>query len=285
MRAGDTLVRRTMLFVPGDRYERIQKSVGLSADSIILDLEDAVAISQKETARGFVGKALQELDFKGKEKVVRINSLRTLEGLHDILFLSGLTCYPDAVMVPKVETAGEITQVASLLDGIKSEIKIIPLLESAAGVMAAKEIAVASSKINGLFFGGGDFAGELGCAMDWESLYHARAAIVLAAACAKLDVFDVPYLDVTDLEGLEMEASRAAQMGFTGKGVIHPRQIATVNKVFTPSAADIEWAQRVTAALGNSVSGALAVDGKMIDAAIVKRAEKIIKSARQLSLL
>ncbi|MBS4024679.1 MAG: HpcH/HpaI aldolase/citrate lyase family protein, partial [Clostridia bacterium] len=158
--------RRTMLFVPGDRFDRISKSAELQADSIVLDLEDSVALSNKELARNSMAKALLELDFKGKEIVVRINSPRTLLGIQDISFLSSLTCFPNTIIVPKVESKGEIMLVASLLEEINPEIRIIPLLESANGIFEAKNIATASHKINGLIFGGGDLSGELGCQME-----------------------------------------------------------------------------------------------------------------------
>ncbi|HEY8449201.1 MAG TPA: CoA ester lyase, partial [Bacillota bacterium] len=160
-------------------------------------------------------------------------------------------------------------------------IRIAAALESAEGLFRAAEIARSSPRLTAILFGGGDLSGQIGCPLAWEPMLHARHTVVLAATLAGVDALDVPYLDVEDDRGLEEEARRVAQLGFRGKVVIHPRQIATVNAVFTPSSDELAWAERVLAAARKQGTGAIRLDGKMIDLAVIKRAERIAAVAQR----
>ncbi|KKM10045.1 hypothetical protein SY88_15480 [Clostridiales bacterium PH28_bin88] len=274
-------LRRSLLFVPGDRPDRIKKSITLDTDVVVIDLEDAVAPEQKAAARQSVKQALEEVEFGQKECVVRINSILTLNGIRDLAAFKDFGRHPDTVIAPKVESAEEVQILGSLLEEINPAIGIIVVLESAKGILAAREIAMASPKVNGVIFGGGDLSGDIGCPMTWEPLLGARQLVVLAAAAAKVDAIDVPFLDLEDMHGLEEETRRIASMGYAGKAVIHPKQIETVNRIFSPGESDVAWARRVLEAVKQSGQGAIRVDGKMVDAAVVKRAEKIAQTARR----
>lgn len=275
-------LRRTLLFVPGDRPDRIAKAAGLGADIITIDLEDAVPPERKPVARDATRQALREIDFGVRERVVRINAITTLDGISDLLALKYFERLPDAVMLPKVESPGEVQVAGGILSQIGPEIGIIAVLESAHGIQWAREIATASPRMTALLFGGVDFSASVGCQMEWEPLLGARQQTVLAAAAARIDAIDVPFLNLEDLASLEAEARRAARLGFAGKAVIHPKQIESVNRAFSPTQAEIAWARRVLEAAEQAGTGAIRLDGKMIDLAVVKRAQRIAAQAGEI---
>ncbi len=279
-----TIVRRSILFVPSDRIDRIEKSINLPADSITIDLEDAVAQERKEEGRQILKKALEEFDFGLKEIIVRMNSIGTLNGLKDILMLKGCSRLPDTIMLPKTESADEVVLFAKLIGEIDVEIKLLIILESCKGILCAKDIVKASSKVSGVIFGGGDLSGEIGCSMTWDNMYTARQIVLMAAAHAGIEAIDVPYLDISDLEGLAKECKKVASMGFTSKIAIHPKQIEVINNMFTPEQNEIIWARKIIKAANKFGTGAICVDGKMIDKAIVKRARKVVEIADKLEI-
>lgn len=277
-----TFIRRSILFVPADRIDRIEKSIGLPADAITIDLEDAVSSEKKEEGRQIVRKVLEEMDFGVKEVIVRINSLGTLNGLKDVLMLKECRNFPDLVMLPKVESPGEVRLAAQWLAEIDEKIKLLVIVESGKGILKAEGILSASSKIAGVVFGGGDLSGEIGCSMSWENMLTARQMVLLAAASAGVDAIDVPWLDIKDSDGLTEECKKVAGMGFAGKIAIHPKQIETINRIFTPDQSTIDWARKILQTTCNLGTGAVCVDGKMVDKAIIKRAQKVAAIADQL---
>jgi (S)-citramalyl-CoA lyase len=279
-----TIVRRSILFVPSDRIDRIEKSINLPADSITIDLEDAVAQEKKEEGRQILKKALEEFDFCSKEIIVRVNSIGTLNGLKDILMLKECSRLPDAIMLPKTESADEVVLFTKLIGEIDAEIELLIILESCKGILCAKDIVEASSKVSGVIFGGGDLSGEIGCSMTWDNMYTARQIVLMAAASAGIDAIDVPYLDMSDLEGLAKESKKVASIGFSGKIAIHPTQIDVINEMFTPEQDEFIWARKIIKATNKLGTGAICVDGKMVDKAIVKRARKVAAIAEKLEI-
>lgn len=269
--------RRTMLFVPGDRADMIEKATHFEADSIILDLEDAVLPERKAAARQTISKALEALDFQNKERIVRINGFKTEHAREDLKALSQFKAKPDAVIIPKAELADEIKHVETQLGSVA----LIPAIETAKGVLEAERIAKSSPNIVALMFGGGDLATDLGAQLTKETLFYARSRLVIVAAAYELQAIDYPYLNVRDLEGLKEDAHHAASLGFAGKAVIHPNQIPIVNEVFTPSAERTEWARKIVEAYQRAGRGAIAVDGELVDLMTVRMAERILKLAQR----
>lgn len=270
-----------MLFTPADRPDMLEKAAKLDADSLIMDLEDAVAFDKKEKARAQVEEALKELNFEGKERVVRINSLETKYGFRDLEAIRDFDSPPDAIMIPKVESAGEVRVVERwLAEGVK----IIPLIETAQGVLAVEEIAKGSQRIVALMFGGGDLTLDIGGEITSQTLLFPRSKIVLAASAVGVDVVDYPFLNIRDIEGLEADAKTAAKLGFDGKAVIHPNQIPIVNRIFTPSEEEIERARKILKAYEDSGGRVTVVDGEMVDWMTVRKAKRIIKIAEKVCL-
>jgi citrate lyase subunit beta/citryl-CoA lyase len=255
-----------MLFVPGDRPERFAKAVVSGADSVILDLEDAVTPAAKGEARAHVAKWLSS-----HSATVRINAEDTEWFDDDIALVRSTPC---AVMIPKVQSA---TQIASILQRLPS-VAVIVLLETAAGIVNVAEICAVPG-VSGVAFGSVDLGAELGVdPSDRQAMAFARSSVVIAAAAAQLP----PPLDgvcvvFDDAEVVAAEARYAATLGFGGKLCIHPRQIASVNQAFTPPDEDIVWAKRVIAV--GADNGAAVLDGKMIDRPVVNRAYRILERA------
>jgi len=265
---------RSLLFVPGSRPERIAKALDAGADAVVVDLEDAVAPDAKDDARAAV---LSELK-AARRFAVRVNPLETEWGRDDADALAAHGCAPAFVMLPKAESAGQIEVLAAAL-GDQASGGIVPIIESALGLKNAWEICAADG-VAAVLFGGGDMAADLGVAMDWEPLFFARAQVVAACAAAGVPAIDVPWLDVKNEAGLIAETERTKALGYQAKACIHPAQVQPVNAVFTPSEADIAQAERVIAALEDAGGGAALLDGKLIEAPIIRRARRVLETAR-----
>jgi citrate lyase beta subunit len=284
------MVRRALLYMPGDSRRKIEKALTLGVDSICMDLEDGVALSQKHAAREVVAEVLATLNFGQSEVLVRIN--RFGSGLEADDLTSTLPGHPDAFVLPKVENArevrwldGQITQAEQLWGWHEGGIGIIAMLETARGVVNLKEICTASPRLQALIFGAEDLAGDIGAVRTPSALevFYARAAVVTYAAAHDLQAIDMVYTDYNDTEGLARESKQGAQMGYAGKQAIHPNQVEPIQAAFTPSAEMIAHAQRVVEAfLAHQASGtgAFALDGKMVDAPVVKAAEQVLAKAR-----
>ena len=271
-----------LLFTPGTRPDRFAKAEATRASGVIIDLEDAVGPGDKDGARAAVAGW-----FRGRTAptrpgflvCVRINSVYTGAGLRDLLMLTellrdGIT--PDAVVLPKVESAVEVGMVARHL---QNKVALITLIESALGLEQAMAIAAAAFSVRAVAFGGVDLAADLRCELAWEPLLAARARVVQAAASRGLGALDVPYLDIDDAAGLAAECARARAMGFSGKLAIHPSQADAIADAFTPSAAQVEHAQGVLDSYTAAGGGVCTYRGKMIDEPVVLAARHTLARA------
>jgi len=267
-------LRRSLLFVPGLRPDRYPKAMAVGADCVCVDLEDAVAPDRKDEARHLSLPVFGETGVGRAERVVRINGVRTIDGLRDILALSTTPHPPDALMLPKIRNAEEVRWLDDVLSHVPVTFQVI--IETTDGLLNAAEIAQASPRISTLLFGAYDMAAELRASRSWDSLLYARSRVVHAAARAGVDVIDVPFLDLQDQAGLEVEASRAVDLGFTGKAAIHPDQLAIIHKAFSPGDEQVEAARRILATFALSTDGLLVVDGKLIEKPVIRAMERIL---------
>ena len=266
---------RSFLFVPANRPDRFAKALASGADAVIIDLEDAVSPAEKTAARGQLADGFAQLNPADRARlVVRLNALGTPFHDDDLSLLQQLAGQGLAgVMVPKAETMDGLRRVAT---AIGPACALLPLIESVAGLDAADALAHAP-QVQRLAFGNLDFQADLGlaCAPDEVELMPVRLAVVLAARRASLPP---PVDGVTpgtqDMAQLEREAARAQRGGFGGKLCIHPAQVAGVNAAFSPSPAQLEWSQRVLAAFEAAGGGVFSLDGRMVDAPVVRLAQR-----------
>jgi citrate lyase beta subunit len=274
--------RRSLLFVPGLRPDQFDKAIGAGPDIVCVDLEDAVALPRKDEARGLTLPLFKMAPSAGVETMVRINCLSTLDGLRDVLAIAAAEAPPPSLMIPKVRSGEEIKLLERLLDGRCSHIRFNPIIETTDGLARADEIAQASPRIDALLFGAVDLSADLRSARSWEALLYARSRVVHAAARAGLDLLDVPYLVLDDLEGLEREARSSQQLGFTGKAAIHPKQLPVLHKVFSPSPEQVARARRIVAEFSKNTTGLLVVDGELIEQPVLRELTRVLAIAERL---
>ena len=296
---------RSLLAVPASNRKMVEKALASKADAVFLDLEDAVAPDSKVDAREDAVWALCELDWRGRPRLVRVNALDTRWFYRDVVeIVEGAGETLDAVMVPKVNRAEDLHAVAVLLDGIElnldldvGSIRIEAQIETAEGLTNIDAIARATDRLTTLHFGPGDFAASLrmpqtslGTRDEWDEAYpghrfgYVMQRIVVAARSAGIGAVDGPVADHRDEDGLRAASRAARSLGYDGKWCIHPAQIKTVNEVFSPTEAEIGWAEKVVDAYekaGASGSGAVSVDGQMVDAASIKMARNTLNLAPQ----
>ena len=287
-------MRRSMLFLPGNTPNIILNGDSLGADAIILDLEDAVAPDQKDAARILVRNAIRTLKFPGVELVIRINAVDTDFWKRDLDEMMPLR--PSLIMPPKTSTADDVRTVDAYMSELEDKlglarntVRLIPLIETALGVENAFAIASASPRVAAIFLGGEDLTADLRCKRTKEGneIAYARARMVCAARAACVDVYDTPFTDVHDDEGIRIDAEYAKSLGFSGKSAISPRHVGIINEVFSPSLRDIEYAREVMEAIALAKAqgrGAISLRGKMIDAPIVARARQTLEAAAALGL-
>ena len=271
--------------MPGDEIKKIRKATTLEVDCVCLDMEDGVALNRKIEARATIVEALQTVDFGRSERLVRINPVGSgLEG-EDLQAI--LPHRPDSIVVPKVDEAEQIAWVCNQIDrefGLHTPLGVIAIIESARAIVNLPKIVQDQARLQGLIFGAEDFAGDIGAIrtpQSWE-VFYARSAVVTCAAAYDLQAIDLVYVDFQDVEGLVQEAQFGAQMGFSGKQIIHPNQVAPVQAAYTPSKEAISQALQVMQAFEDhqrAGRGAFAMDGKMIDAPIIKAAQRVIDRA------
>ena len=275
---------RSLLFVPGSRPDRFEKALAAGADSICIDLEDAVPPQDKATARAGVIAWLEANSESYPDCAigVRMNGLDTLDGLKDIIAFSETSARPDFLMVPKAGSHSALVNLTQLLEMNRPNRRHVALwvvIESVLGLKNASSIAGVCGMRGGVLFGGADYSLAIGTGMDWEALFHARSTLATEVRVTNGTLMDVPYLNVKDEEGLRAECVRVKALGFDGKACIHPSQVASVNEVFSPSEAELDWARRVAEA-GRSQDGrAVLLDGKMLDIPVYLRAERILSKA------
>lgn len=267
-------VMRSILFTPADRPERFFKATASGADAIILDWEDGVPTSAKEYAREAVLAFLTGRD-RSVPVGLRLNRLTSKDGLLDLLALGEAEVLPDFVALPKVESAAEVQIVLAQLAARGPVPPVVAFIESAAGLEQATPIA-ACPGVYALAFGGVDLAADLGAEFEWQSMLYARGRIVQAAAAASVIAWDVPFLASQDTEGLAEEARRVRELGFTAKLAIHPAQVEIINRALSPDPARVEMARKIVAADRDAGGKPCVVDGKMVDAPVVKSARRIL---------
>ena len=275
--------RRSLLFVPALRPDRFYKALESGADIVCVDMEDATPRDRKDEGRALALPLFKNITHPNVEWMARINSLSTADGLKDLTAIIDSDAPPPSIMVPKVRSAEEIQLLDQLLIGRAGAIRYCIIIETNQGLERVMDIARASPRIDSMIMGGVDLSADLRCAKEWEPLLYARSRIVHAAASAGIDLLDVPFLNLDDEAGLREETIRAAKLGSTGKASIHPKQIAIINEVFSPSAEVIAKAKKVCAAFENEKSGLVVIDGELIELPVVRTSYRILAIAERLA--
>ena len=281
--------RRTALYIPGNNPAMIQQGGVYGADSILLDLEDAVALTEKDSARILVRNMIKTINFYDTEVTVRINHPDTPFGITDLKEI--IPAKPNAIRIPKMESKADVLKVIGIIEQIEKEnnipvggIKIHPMIETAVGVNNVFEIASSHPRVDAITIGGQDLTADMGIVKtkDNAGIDYARKAIVMAAKANRIDALDTVFADVDDDDGLREETEYAKKIGFTGKAVINPRQIEIIHEVFSPTENEIRKATKVVMAFNKNNAkgiGVFALDGKMVDAPVVARAQQILDLA------
>jgi citrate lyase subunit beta-like protein len=282
--------RRALLYMPGDNWKMITKSITLGVDSICMDMEDGAAVNKKAEARATIVKALLELDFGSSEKLARINSVGSGWEKDDIEAV--LPHRPHGIVIPKVESfeniewAHKMIEAAELKHGWPvNSVRILIGVETAKGILNLKEIA-SHPRLDAIIFGGEDFAASIGATRtkDATELLYAREAVVVACAANDLQAIDIVTIDYKDLDALRIESEFGAGLGFSGKQIIHPNQVSVVQRAFTPSEEAIAYAKRIVETFEASQKegkGAYSLDGKMVDMPLLKSAKKVLERGFQ----
>lgn len=283
-------LRRTMMFLNCQKPGLIKDPYIYRPDSIMLDLEDAVAEKEKDAARFSLYHALQEIDYRGVERVVRINGLDSPYWREDIRAAVAGGC--DSIRIPKTESAADVLLVADAIAAAEKEFDIpegrtliIAALESARGIMKALEICEASDRLFGIALSGGDYTKDLQTHITGTGieLMGARQNMIIAARAAGVQCFDTVYTNLDDMEGFRKDVEAIHLMGFDGKSIINPRQISVVHEIFTPKPKDIIFAEKVVREIDDKKAkgiGVFTVDGKMIDIAFYDGAKRTIELAK-----
>jgi len=287
-------MRRSMLFLPGNNPNMLINGNCLGSDAVIFDLEDAVSPAEKDAARILVRNTMRYMDFRGCEIIVRINSIDTAYWRADLEQI--MPQKPNLILLPKTGTAQDaltadayMTELEEKLGMEHGRIGLMPLIETALGVENAYQIASSCKRVKALFLGAEDLTADLQCKRTKEGreIEYARTRLVVAARAAGVEVYDTPFTDVNDDEGIAKDAAVAKALGFTGKASISPRHVEVINQVFSPSQKDINYAYEVMDAIALAKAqgkGAISLHGKMIDAPIVSRAKQTIAMAEALGL-
>ena len=287
-------MRRSMLFLPGNNPNMLINGSCFGADAVIFDLEDAVSPQEKDAARILVRNTMRYMDLGGCEVIVRINSIDTNYWKGDLETI--LPEKPAMILLPKASVPEDVKLADEYMAQVEKKvgleigaIGLMPLIETALGVENSYNIASCSKRVKALFLGAEDLTADLQCkrTKEGKEIEYARGRLVVAARAAGVDVYDTPFTDVNDDEGIVEDAKIAKGLGFTGKASISPRHIENINEVFSPTDAEISYAYEVMDAINFAKQmgkGAISLYGKMIDAPIVARAEKIISMAKALGM-
>lgn len=283
-------LRRSMLFVPGSNAAMVSTSAIYKPDAIMFDLEDSVALKEKDTARLLVAHALQHPLYQEIETVVRVNPLDSEYGLLDLnaVVRAGV----DVVRMPKTETAQDVIEIDQAITAIEQacgrqvgSTKIMAAIESALGITQANQIAQASSRLIGIALGAEDYVRSLRTERSAEGieLLFARCTILQAARAAGIQAFDTVYSDANNEQGFLQEAGLIKQLGFDGKSLVNPRQIELLHNLFAPTQKDVDHAQKVIEAANDAERrglGVVSLNGKMVDAPIIERAKLVLERAK-----
>ena len=277
-------VRRSFIFTPGLKPEMFSKAIASGADMVCIELEDGIAIKDKDEARKNTIDALKTLEVKNDvELVVRINCQRTKFGLLDLEAFISSKLKVKALMLPKVKTPEEISFIDDLLTDCNLDTDLHVIMETNEALENIYDIAHASKRIVALYFGGVDMAAELRVENKPENLVYARSKLVHAGASVGVDVIDVPYLDLENMDGLKKEAEFVKNLGFTGKGSIHPKQINILNEIFTPSQKEISHAKKIIDQFNKSDTGLVVIDGKLIEKPVLREMQRKILVADKIN--
>jgi len=280
---------RSLLFIPGNNPSMIQNSDLYEADAVIFDLEDSVLLQHKDAARDLVKTYLEQLNLLSCQVIVRINGMETPFLKMDLEALA--YDYVDAFMIPNA-THGAIEYVTNQIKELeqfrhlKKEIKLIPIVETPYALLQVKQI-MKMDRVSGVLFGAEDYSTNMSIkrTKQGEEILFARNMISIAAKAYNKEAYDTPFTDVNDINGLKEDVKLAKQLGFSGKAAIHPRQIDTINELFSPSKEDILYAERILKEAKKDTKGVFSIEGKMIDAPIIARAQKIMTQAKLYGLL
>ena len=288
-------LRRSLLYVPGNMPGMLQNIPVFEADVVLIDLEDAVPLAEKDGARILTCSFLKTVRERRQEIYVRINALDTKYALDDLREV--LPAVPDGIRLPKADSPEVVEHLDTLLTEYEEKLrlpigwfKILPSIESAIGVLNCVQTAAASKRIVALAFGAEDYTAslEIHRTKTGEELFHARTRIVWAAKAAGLQAIDSVFSDVNDMDGLRRETELVKSLGFTGKSLVNPRQIPVVHDVFRPKSEEIEAALEVLEAIKRARemgTGVISLRGRMVDAPVVKRAARMLKTAAAFGLV
>ena len=277
-------VRRSFIFTPGLNPDMFPKAIASGADMVCIELEDGIAIKDKNEARKNTIEALKTLEVKsGVELVVRVNCQRTKFGLLDLEAFISSKLKVKAIMLPKVKTSDEIKFIDDLLTDCNLDTDLHVIMETNEALQNIYEIAHSSKRIVALYFGGVDMAAELRVPNSYQNLLYARSKLVHAGASVGIDVIDVPYLDLEDMDGMKKEAELVRDLGFTGKGSIHPKQINVLNEIFTPSKEEISKAKKIVDQFSESDTGLVVIDGKLIEKPVLREMQRKILIADKIN--
>ena len=288
-------MRRSLLFIPGNQPGMIQNGQVLPADALIFDLEDSVALADKDAARDLVASALTSLDFGKKERIVRINDLASPLARQDLEAMVGAGA--DAILMPKVSGADSIRALDAILTALEAKLgrpagstRILALIETAIGMEEVYQAATASPRLLALALGAEDLAADLGCqrTREGQEILYSRSRLVMAAKAAGLEAIDTPFTDAHDLEGCLADSQLAVSLGFTGKLAISPHHLAMIHQAYTPSQEALDQALEILQAMeeaGRHGRGVVSLRGRMIDLPVVKQAQRVLVLARAAGML
>ena len=272
--------RRSFIFCPGNKPDMIPKALSSGADMVCIDLEDAIIPEHKSISRDSTVKAFENLlSPKGVETLIRINDVNSKDGIEDINAILNSKNTATGLMLPKIQSVEEVKNLEKQIIESKKNLNLHIIIETNMGLENSWSIAHSSPLIKSLLFGGVDMSADLGCNGDWFSLLYARSRVVHAAAGAGIDSIDVPFLDLEDMKGMNNEAQKSKNLGFSGKGSIHPKQIDQLNNIFTPSEEEIAYANKVIKAFNEASDGLVVVDGKLIEKPVLRTALKTIANS------
>ena len=269
--------RRSFIFTPPLKINMFDKAVKSGVDIVCLELEDGIAPSDKLFARQNALKIInKKKDYNNIEVLIRINSIREIFGILDITAILNNKTQPDGLLVPKINSPEELKILDNLFTEKKLNTKFHAIIETNLGLEKANEIAASTDRLEALFFGAVDMSAELRCLNSWNNLLYARSKVVHAAASKQLDVIDVPFLDLDNLKKMKEEATNSKNLGFTGKGAIHPKQIKILNNVFTPTLKEVKKAKKIISLFEKSSSGLVLYEGKLIEKPVLREMYRVV---------
>ena len=285
-------MRRSLLFMPGNNPAMLQNSDLFESDGVIFDLEDAVSVTEKDSARILVSEFLKSKDSFPMEVIIRINGLDT--DFYQADLSAVVSDKIDTIMLPKatVKDLQELNEILSKLENerkLTKKISVIPIIELTKSVLEIEEI-VKQERVNGVLLGAEDLTSDLDVlrTKQGDEILYPRMRLAIACSAYKIDSIDTPFTDVNDEQGLISDSNKALSLGFTSKSAIHPSQVAIINQIFVPSPEKIKWALRVQQATETASKkglGVFSLDGKMVDKPIIDRANKILQKAKRYNLI